>query len=480
MGRTLRIAGFLERRERAIVVALAIAYALLYATLSILKHQSFHSTAFDLAVFDQIYWNTREGRPFESTMDRAICEPHSFFGSHISLLELLIYPLYFAVPRVETLLGLQTAALAAGVWPLYLLARRRLARAEERLVWVAAYFLFVPLAHMNLFDFHGVTLAILPLGFALYFLETERTRAFLLSLLVAFLVKEEVSLTGLAFGAYAALAKRRWALGGGVAVASALWFALALKVVIPFFAGGGPYAYLGFYARLGDSEVAIVRTVLTDPATTGAVLGTDLRMKLRFLAAMFGPGLGLAALSGWGLLLPLPALAYSLLSDYSHQYSLRTHYAAPLIPVVLGISLLGMARLQASWRRAAAGGVLLSSLVFAYLYGNLPFSAGFDPALFRKEARYDAFMAEVRKIPPGAHVAAEDFVATQMAQRRFLYYVGHEGTCDRRAEYVILDVADPQTTRRDLAAHRARVEAITAQGYAELARGQGLVLLRRR
>jgi uncharacterized membrane protein len=109
--------------EGRIVVAAAVLGGILLGSLSLVRHWTFHSTASDLAVFDQVLWNTIHGRFMESTLSLARCVPHSFFGDHFSPALLLILPLYFVFPHPETLLVVQTVALALGVWPIYLLAR---------------------------------------------------------------------------------------------------------------------------------------------------------------------------------------------------------------------------------------------------------------------------------------------------------------------------------------------------------------------
>src|SRR5467141_3528827 len=114
------------RHEARFAIGLAAAYFLLYSTLSVLRHASYHSFGFDLGLFDQVFWNTTQGRPFESTMSQALPVPHSLLGDHFSPIFLLLMPFYFAFPHPETLLVLQTLALALGAWPVYLLARLKL------------------------------------------------------------------------------------------------------------------------------------------------------------------------------------------------------------------------------------------------------------------------------------------------------------------------------------------------------------------
>ncbi len=138
-----------RRREGRIALGVAAAYFILYSALSVLRHESYHSFGFDLGLFDQVFWNTTQGRPFESTMSQALPVPHSLLGDHFSPVFLLLMPFYLAFPHPETLLVIQTFALALGAWPVYLLAKLKLP-AGYALLWVVVYFIFIPLAFINL------------------------------------------------------------------------------------------------------------------------------------------------------------------------------------------------------------------------------------------------------------------------------------------------------------------------------------------
>lgn len=467
----------LARHERRIAVGLVIAWTALYAILAVLRHLTWNSTAFDLAVFDQAYWNTTQGRPFESTLDRGTCGPTSLLGGHVSLVHLALLPVYAIVPRAETLVVLQAVAIGLGAWPLYVLAAERLRAGAERLAFIVCYLLTAPLSWMALFDFHEIPFAIPFLGWALVFVARGQHWRAVLTLVASFLVKEELPLVALGFAALFLL-QRRWLPGLVLGAASVAWFVVAVKVVIPAFAGGD-YRYTSFYAGLGEDELEIVRTVLTDPGRTLGVLAENGRMKLRYVAAIFGPGLGLILASGPYAVLALPSLAYTLLSDYSHQYSLQNHYAATLIPLAVGTSVLGLARLRGRVRDLAPAGVVAASLVLAYLYGDVPLGPKFDQSRFAPEARYGTIAGALAEIPASARVSATDFVAAQLAHRRFIREYSYQHTCGD-ADYVILDVAGPRTFRGNRARFERERDAIRALGYEEVATGDGLSVLRRR
>src|SRR5260370_9837085 len=227
----------LRRAEPYVVIALAVIYFALYSVLSVVRHLTYHSFGPDLGIFDQVFWNTTQGRFLESTMSLAQPVPHSYLADHFSPVYLLLLPAYAIVPRPETLVVIQTLFLALGVWPIYLLARLKLPPGFPRLVWVFAYFLFLPLAFINLFDFHELALSVLPLGFALYFLERRQTGLFIVSLLATFLIKEELPLIGIGFGASILLGKPDWNLRAALLVASLPGFFEISQLRIPVFSG---------------------------------------------------------------------------------------------------------------------------------------------------------------------------------------------------------------------------------------------------
>ena len=461
------------RREGLIVLVLVAVYAVVYGTLSVLRHESYHSFGFDLGLFNQTFWNTTQGRPFESTMSQAQPIPHSLFGDHFSPIFWLIVPFYYAYPHPETLVVIQTLALALGAWPVYLLAKLKLPNGYP-LLWVVAYFLFIPLAYINLDDFHEVTFAVAPLGFALYFLERGRMGPFLLSLLITLLVKEEMALIGAGFGAYVLLSRRKWKVGVGVLVGSLLAFAAVIQVVIPFFANGHPYPYIGErYSEVGGSLRGILTTVVTDPLRIARSLLQP--KKIYFVVALFGSTLGLSALAGWASVVLLPTLGYLLLSNYVPQFSFTSQYSAPLIPLIAGTAILAMARMKQSFQRPVMAAVVASSLAFSWAFGDMPFSRKFDPSLYTTQSRYTTFVRYLAVIPRDATVSAENGFPSHLSERRYIYDYGYEGT--QNAEWVVLDY---EGTNYNLSVFDAQVVSVGASGYDEVASGYGLALFHKR
>ncbi|TMB60347.1 MAG: DUF2079 domain-containing protein [Chloroflexi bacterium] len=104
----------LVRAEPYVVAALGLTYFILYSVLSVLRHVTYHSFGPDLGIFDQVFWNTTQGRLFESTMSLVQPQPHSYLADHFSPIYLLLVPFYALIPRPQTLLVICLLSLPPG------------------------------------------------------------------------------------------------------------------------------------------------------------------------------------------------------------------------------------------------------------------------------------------------------------------------------------------------------------------------------
>jgi len=177
-------------------------------------------------------------------------------------------------------------------------------------------------------------------------------------------------------------------------------------------------------------------------------------------------------LAGWASLVLLPTLGYLLLSNYEQQYSFTSQYSAPLIPLIAGTAILGLARLPDSARRPLMGAVMVSSLFFSWALGDMPFSRKFDSSHYSTPSRYASFVPQLTQISPDARVSAENGFPSHLSERRYIYDYQFEGVQD--AEWVVLDY---EGTNYDLAVFQAQVVKVEAAGYAQVASGYGLSLL---
>ncbi|HVC32927.1 MAG TPA: DUF2079 domain-containing protein [Chloroflexota bacterium] len=422
-----------------ILIALIAAYAAYFSVLSIRERDALYQFDEDLAIYDQIIWNTAHGHWFVSTL---IQHANNMLGDHFSPGVAVFAPFYVVWPNPAVLLIGQSLLLALAAVPLYAFARQHLGSIAALLV-AAAYLVYPALHFVNLFQFHEIALLPLPLAFALIAVENGSPRLFFAAALVSLTVKEEVAIVVVGLGLLWWLRRRDWRMGAATIALGLIVGAITMGVILPHFnlAGSG-YYYVRRYAYLGDSPPRMIVTALTSPGLILAHLTTPDR--LPFLAELFGPLL-LTPLLGWEYVVAaLPVFGYLLLGDSPDQYAIDRHYLTPLLPFLFFGGALGLARIRRGLGAVAergptaitlAGILLAASATASYLIGPTPFARGYDPRAFTATAHAAQIRRLMREIPAGASVSASRNLLSWFSERGHVYRFPQLGD----AEYVLLD-----------------------------------------
>ena len=436
--------------SRWIAPGLAALFAVWLGALSLMRHQSLQTYGCDLGIFDNVLWNTVHGHFLHS----AVLNRH-FFGEHASPILLGLAPLYALWQDARMLLLVQAAALAWAALPLYRMAARQLGPAAGLAV-LFLYFSYVPLQGLYLFDFHEVALALPLLAYATEHLTRDHPRRMLLFLGLALLCKEELALTIVAFGlvlllfprsagplpATASCAPRR-RLGLFLVLAGIATFLWLTVWLVPAFRQA-PFPYVDRYSHLGNGLSGIAWTALTEPGRVLETIGEP--AKDLYLQGLFSPVLYLNWLNPAAVLLLLPTVARSLLSNHGPQYSIYFHFLGPLVPFVfygLAAGLGWLLRLR--WpgdddparRRGARRTRLQVALLLLFFTGIV---CGSQPVSLWQDAREGlerrtALERLLSQIPPDASVCAHNHLVAQISNRRDAMVFPDA----RNADWVLLD-----------------------------------------
>lgn len=439
-----------HRSEAWILAGLCVLAFVGFSLFSIVRHERLNSSGIDLAIFDQVAWNTAQGRWFASSISQPI-----HLADHFSPIILLYSQLYHIWSDVRVLLLLQAFALAIGVFPVAWMAQKAIQRPGAGLLFALLYLLYPSIGFMNRFDFHEAVLAVPLLLFALYFLTEDRLipASFLLGL--ALLVKEDVGLTVAAIGVYAALVRRKRAFGWAWAGVGLGWSLLATLVFVPHFARGAAEHWQR-YAWLGLTPAAMLKTLLTRPLyvlrhqlarRTGVLYPFKILLPLAFTPLLAPEALLMAA----------PAFVYNWLSSLLLQSTLYYQYMALIVPAVLFAGILAVKRLlgwletrvgKLTWPLIAA--TLLACSLVAFALEN-PFSKPLRrplPPVYTWETKPN--VAEFREasalIPPDASLEAIMAYAPHFSQRQQIYVtewiVPHLLPPGGKMDYIFLDLRD--------------------------------------
>jgi len=416
-----------EFRLTELLLLLCIAgYILGYGWLAIERHNRFNSTGYDLAIKEQVIWNTAHGRFFRSSF-----EVENYFGDHFQPVMLALIPLYLLFPTPVLLLVVQTVALGVGAIPLYRVARRQLDSDWQAVVLAVTYLLYPALGFVNRFDFHPEVLAVPAFLFAYDALERGKTTSASLWLLIPLLSKENLGFSVAAVGLYAAFVRRRWRFGltwAGVGVAVSL---LVTVWLIPTVRHEAPDTLLR-YSWLGESFGQIAWTLFAQPAYVWSHLVEPNR--ILYLLQLLVPT-GFLAVPGLSeLAMAIPGLAVNLLADHFYQSTIYCHYTVSVIPFVFIGAVTGLRRLRDLLGRGMDLSVVVLALLpltlVAFLVDN-PFTESQElPDPLADLTNAEVVRSALDVVPSDASVVTTNAYAPHLAQREGLYVMGIPATQD--------------------------------------------------
>ncbi|MBI3290904.1 DUF2079 domain-containing protein [Candidatus Falkowbacteria bacterium] len=326
MGSLEKIDLFLKNYGKHILILAIIFYTVLFSFLSLWKYHNFEYNAMDLAIINQVFYNSSLGKAFVSSI-----HPPSYLGDHFTPIIFLILPFYHLYKSAETLLLLQTIILALAAWPLYLIAKKILGQswaAVLGLVWLLNPFV----QNINLFEFSFLPFAVFLIFWAFYFYQKEQFIAFLFFCFLALLVREDIALVIFMLGAIALFKKRRvkWWLAP-ITIATIYFFA-AIKIAGVFAPSEG-YKFFIYYSWLGNTWGEALKTLATKP-WLGLFYGLRPNNFI-FSAGLLLPFTFLPLLAPFYLLLGLGIfLQLTLGASGGSEVLLKTHYVSLLLPAV--------------------------------------------------------------------------------------------------------------------------------------------------
>jgi uncharacterized membrane protein len=397
--------------------ALTTAGAVLLAAVSIFRHDRFGSNAYDLGIFDQTVWGYSR---FELIPNTVLRLPNAL-GDHFHPILIVLAPLYWVWDDARVLLVAQGALLALASVPIFLWARERLGSVPA-LLFQAAYLIFWAVLGGALFDFHELAFAAPVVSLALYGLLARRNTPLFVAAALALLTREDVALTFVGIGLFAALVQRRWKLGAGFAAVSFAWFVVAFKLIIPAFADRA-YAHWA-YSGLGPDPARAALHLIAHPLDSAREFFTP-RDKRIALFNLFVPWAGLPLLSPL-LLVMLPTLAARFFSDKpSHWAPQGFHYSLVLAPMLAFAAVDTVARLaertspEGRPRLALGTGALVLALGLYFSFARLrPLD---ELHRYTGDEQIEAIESCLDVVPAGASVAATSALVPHLSHRRAIY-----------------------------------------------------------
>jgi len=329
-------------------------YTAVFSYISILKHNLFFTTAWDLGIYEQSIRSTANaGKFFWYTVELPINPGGCFFGIHFSPVLFLVVPVYKIFQNTASLLILQSFVIALGSVPLYLIGLKETENQKYALLFSSLYLMYPPMWGVNLFDFH--TQAFLPVFFffAFYYFSSKKFLKYFLFIILALSVVEFVPFIVIFFGLYGFWMERKSIkqsiktfnyqfLFNKIVAASILtiilgisWYVIARTVI--FICNPTVFPNRN-WIQFGDplhNPLALLWNVIGNPLRTIQIILPSIREKVIYIFGLLAPVGLLSLLDIPSLLIASPWFLAALLSNYAPYYTvIGCQYVAFATPFV--------------------------------------------------------------------------------------------------------------------------------------------------
>ena len=422
----------LSRNERIVAFAI-IAYTVTLTVLTYFKYLCFRTLAFDMGIFIQLFWNTLHGSPFFTQPRGSLIHPTSFFAVHFSPLLILLLPLYQLFPNPFFLFLLQSAALAAPAYLIFLISRKVGNEESVSLLLSLIYLIYPGTLWSNWYDFHLESF--IPLGLSLtyyYYFKNRRSGLFfsMMLLLAVFERSAVISIATICYFLIRDIDSKRKKAG--------------------FFQNKVSYTVLGLVFLISVGYIFIAehymntlwpqREVLQPLKILGKVSYTSLLLKVAYLTLLAAP---LAFLQFNALLELMPAGPYLLLAaltDYSPYYHITWQYPAVVsVPFFVSAAVAARSVTDPNLKPKLLGLSLAAFLLFA---PGTPLMSRFSSTwaiMVPGEENYMKNQA-LSLIEPNATVLAQENIFPNVAQRETVYSQWPPG--EPPPDYIVFDVTE--------------------------------------
>ncbi|MCK4798740.1 MAG: DUF2079 domain-containing protein [Spirochaetes bacterium] len=423
-----------DRVSLFIVILCSIGYALFFIIYTVSKHYSFHSYAFDLGWYNQVFYTlVHKGWPFIT-----LHTPLSHFSNHFEIIFYLLAPFYALFQNPVTLLILQSMFLASSAVPLYLIAKKRLNNNFLSVIISIVFLLFPALHGLNTYDFHGLVFFIPIFFFMFYFLETKRMKLFWLFFVLALITREDTPVTLIGVGLYIYFIMKNQKLGISISVSSIIYFLIVLSIMT---ATEGSDNYLDLALPESQGFTGTLITLFTNPFFTfkNIFFNTD---KLLYLFQIFLPVLFLPFFAIKKMIIAIPGFAIILLGGNAAFYSIGFQYSAHIIPMIFILTIAGIENIQHKWPQlkytAIAITLLSAGILMNYEFGLILSKRfpGIPKASEREKIAYSFF----QDIPGNASVVTNARLYPHLSGREMINLIYR---IDEGIEYVLTDIYPP-------------------------------------
>ena len=414
------------------MIAIAI-YTIVYSVAKMEAHVHFRTYAWDLGIFNQVFWSTLHGKLLYYTAEPFYTKTGCFLGSHFSPILFLFVPVYALCPKPEFLLFINTLIVAIGAIAAYEIAKFFLKDQKTAAGFSIYYLLYPPLQGVAFSDFCLESVMVTLFIFIIYYLVKGDLKKLALTVSLGLLAHEAsapvIAFIGL-YGMwhYRSVKSKKFQASLIILVVSIPYFFLAQTLRV-FFGWTGRPSLWNEWALIGaKGPLDVPLKILMNPTGAWASLTYDGIAKILYVLMFFLPYVFLPLLALDALIPTIPYFVIGLFSSYPMYYSIQSHYPAFLVPFfflafikgVLKLKEIISRRFNVSVLKIAKVSLLLCVLsyfllipLFLPIFGNYQFDSEHDKIVH-------SVMAE---IPQNSSVLTQSNIFPHLSSRLDAYTI---------------------------------------------------------
>lgn len=389
-----------------VAVAGGLAVFAVTAAASVAEFKSFNADNFDMGVYSQMFsYLSKTGSAFTTCSGYELISKFTYTPAPILY---FFVPLYMITRNMIPCLIAQSAIVASGVIPLYLLCRIKQRNSKTATLIILAYILSVAVFKGALYDFHEQCILAPTVLWLMYFAEKNSKPLFVLFCVLTALVGTDGIILLFFIGLYTAVGKNKRTLGALAVVLSGIAFA-AVKIFAPnaSFIGAGDY-----------SDAFLLKSVFINPGYIfKSMLTAD---KAAYLIMMFIP-FGLVPLiteKYSSYILTVPIFVF-LISANVYAASVNYNHAFGVAALIVYLFAENFPHLKTNIKRFAAAFCTVACLMSFFGFFNLCIGKVTDYT--QSKQLYCELEESLGKIPVEASVTASTQLTAYLADREIIY-----------------------------------------------------------
>ena len=412
--------------------------------IGIYRYASFSAPTADFGIFAQAFQNMKETGACNTVVERGYDLSH--FAVHFSPIFYVVLPIYFLIPKAETVIVIQSIMVALPVIPIFLLGRQFKLSNKVTMVIMAIYALFPATVGGILYDFHENCFLTFMILMLIWAVEKKKNITAIVFLILTFMIKEDAGIYVIILGVFWIVSRRSRLRGLIAIVSSGIMYVVSTAIVKSFgLAALDSYSLdtVRFANLLPDQQGSMFQMIKVFITNPGYVItqiisnapvtqsdpnaGASIQMdKIGFIIAIFVP-IGILLFSvgkKYSRYILLGSIVlFSLITTYVYLHNIGWQYNFGHIALMMYLIFLNVSDMKPKKQKKL---VVSSAIICAIMFVGLmfPICPKYINTYKANSTRIEQINEAIDKVPTDKSVFTTTWIMPHMSNNIKCYDIG--------------------------------------------------------